>query len=160
MEENQKIVNKKPILILVAIVLVAVVGFVLVGKYGVGLNSLPEGPVEPSGEAPGTGVQTPEQVNAFVREAIDHQDPVPCEGIKDNATKEWCKEQAIIADAMVKLDPSVCNGLNKEESKAVCWDSVIVNRAVVNKDPSLCDTLEDKTRVEPCKLNATPFVGE
>lgn len=131
-------------------------------------GEVPEVPITPAPEASGPKVepqpkpeeptvQTAQEANELVRKAIDNQDDSYCKKIQSEETRDWCKEQVIIAEAMVKFDSTICEELLNEEVKAVCKDSVIVNKAVTDKNPNLCNTLMDKERVEQCKKDASPF---
>jgi len=155
MDEKNPGTNKNLLIILGIIAIIVIVGLVIYSQYG----KLPETPGETEESSPEVTeepvVQTQEEIDKLLREAIDTQDASVCEKLSKEGDKEFCKTNVIVAEATVKRDANICNQLEDENVKAGCKDNVITGQAMDAKDPSICEAITDETRKEQCKDIAT-----
>lgn len=145
--------NKKTSFIVLAIVAFFIVGLVVILQQ-VGQKGAPAGQESESASTSVSReglVQTQEEVDQIVRQAIDNQDVSLCENIAKEDGRKSCKEYAITATASVNGDPTICNQLTEEGQKISCKDYLIINQAIAAQNPGLCEEMINKARIDECK---------
>jgi len=143
--------NKNVLILLVA-------GFVLALAAGFLLNgSNPTPATSPVSLRPKES-QTPEVVQAIIRQALDTRTQAVCAEISDAEKRAYCNDNVLIVVASDKNDPTICTKILDKNTSAVCSDNFLITRALNSRDAGACNALTDKNRVPQCKTDVQAFM--
>ena len=163
-EKIKKIMENKKILVVVGVVvLLAVLGVVLNQRGFLDISDLipentsleeSEGPEDifPEGELNGLSEEQ-ERIQALILEAAEKNDRSICDTLENEAEKEQCITHFLFNKAVQEKDASVCNEIEQEAQIQGCKDNVYFVRAITEQDIELCDNIENETISERCREN-------
>lgn len=103
-------------------------------------------------------IQTEEDINKIIRQALDTRNSSLCETITGEEMKSYCEDNLIAVDASDKGDQNICTSIKNSDTRAVCKDNVIITKALTQKNQGLCDDLTDQSRVSQCKKDVLSYI--